>query len=121
MTVLDASALLAFLAGERGAEVVEAALTGGAVVGAANWSEVTQKVLAGGHDWELAKGLLASYSIGIEPVTRIDAELAAANWRSRDGYSLGDRLCLALAARLGREVLTADRSWGTVPPVRQIR
>ncbi len=72
MTVLDTSALLAFLAGERGAEVVEEALTGGAVVGAANWSEVARKVLAGGHDWELAKGLLASYSIGVEPVTRIE-------------------------------------------------
>lgn len=37
------------------------------------------------------------------------------------GLSLGDRLCLALGDRLGGEVLTADRAWGTEDGVRQVR
>jgi ribonuclease VapC len=62
VTVVDASAVLAFVQGEPGADVVEDALTG-AVCGAANWSEVAQKVLAGGRDWDLVRALLASYEL----------------------------------------------------------
>lgn len=43
--VLDASALLAFLTGEPGADIVEAGLVQGASCGAANCSEVAQKIL----------------------------------------------------------------------------
>lgn len=121
MTVLDASALLAFLQGEDGADVVEAALDAGAVAGAANWSEVAQKVLAHGRDWNLARALLLSHGLRLEDVTVDDAERAAARWGSGDGLSLGDRLCLALGERLGDGVLTADRAWGTEDGVRQIR
>ncbi len=46
--VLDASALLAFLAGEPGADVVERALADGPVCSAVNWAEVAQKVRAAG-------------------------------------------------------------------------
>lgn len=72
--VVDASALLAMLAGEAGAEAVEARLEDGAVCGAANWSEVAQKVRAAGRDWELARALLLSYELDVEPVTMADAE-----------------------------------------------
>jgi PIN domain nuclease of toxin-antitoxin system len=121
VTVLDASALLAFLQGEDGADVVEAALETGAVAGAANWSEVAQKVLAHGRDWNLARALLLSHGLQVEDVTADDAERAAARWGSGAGLSLGDRLCLALGERLGGDVLTADRAWGTKDGVRQIR
>lgn len=121
MTVLDASAILAFLQGEDGAEVVEEALEAGALAGAANWSEVAQKVLAHGRDWSLARALLLSHGLQVEPVTVDDAEWAAGRWRSGEGLSLGDRLCLAVGDRLGHEVLTADRSWGAEGSVRQIR
>ena len=47
MIVLDASAVLAFLAGEQGSEIVERQLAGG-VIGAANWSEVLQKIRSRG-------------------------------------------------------------------------
>ncbi len=40
MWVLDASAVLAFLHGERGADVVSDALADVSVVSAANWAEV---------------------------------------------------------------------------------
>ena len=46
--VLDASAILAFLQIEDGAEEVAAALEAGSICGAANWSEVAQKVLRSG-------------------------------------------------------------------------
>src|SRR3546814_13285814 len=100
--VLDASALLAFVQGEDGSEAVEAELESDARCGAANWSEVAQKVRAADRDWDLVRALLMSYSLTIEPVVAVDAEWAARRWRAGEGMSLADRLCLALAARLGK-------------------
>jgi len=119
--VLDASALLAFLLGEPGSDQVEEALEHTSVCGAANWSEVAQKVSSQGGDWELASTLLRSYGLEIEPVTQDDAELAAARWQRGETFSLGDRLCLALGDRLDADVVTADKAWGTAGRVRQIR
>ncbi len=110
MTVLDASALLAFLKGEAGAAVVEARLADG-ICGAANWSEVAQKVRQAGADWMLARELLFSYGLRVEPVTEADGEAAAALWSTGSGLSLGDRLCLALGARTGKEIMTTDTAW----------
>jgi PIN domain nuclease of toxin-antitoxin system len=121
VTVFDASALLAWLQGEAGADVVEEHLEGGGHCGAANWSEVAQKVLAAGRDWDLVRSLLTSYPLEVEPVTGADGEWAARQWRSGEGLSLADRLCLALAQRLDTEVLTADTSWGTQGRIRQVR
>ncbi len=111
MTVFDASALLTFLQDERGADLVVERLNTGGHVSAANWSEVAQKVTAAGGDWPLARTLLSSYPVTVEPVTADDAEVAATLWRRGEGLSLGDRLCLALGERLGAEVLTADTAW----------
>jgi ribonuclease VapC len=119
--VLDASALLAFVQGEVGAAVVETALESGSHCGAANWSEVAQKVLAAGHDWDLVRALLVSYDIRIEPVLADDAEWAARRWRRGEGLSLADRLCLALAERVESDALTADTTWGSAGRVTQIR
>lgn len=121
MTVIDASALLAFLQHEAGADVVERALERGGTCGAANWSEVAQKVRQNGRDWGLAAGLLHSYGLVIEPVTIDDAEAAAVRWTAGDGLSLADRLCLSLADRLDRPVLTADTAWGNSKRITQIR
>jgi PIN domain nuclease of toxin-antitoxin system len=122
VTVLDASALLAFVAGERGAAKVEAALeSGDARCSAANWAEVAQKIRASGRDWSLVRALLLSYGLAVEPVTFDDAEWSAARWRRGEGLSLGDRLCLALGERLDARVLTADRSRGSAGRITQIR
>lgn len=83
MNVFDASALLAFLQGEDGAAAVEAGLSADGACGTANWSEVAQKIRAHGRDWDLARALLASYDLRLEPVSVADAELAAATWTSR--------------------------------------
>lgn len=121
MTVLDASAILAFLHVEPGEEKVEAALATGAVCGAANWSEVAQKVIARGASMEATRRLLSGYGLSIEPVTSTDAEVAARMWVDKPSLSLADRLCLALAERLGVPVLTADTAWGTAGGIHQIR
>ncbi|MCB0974844.1 MAG: PIN domain-containing protein [Actinobacteria bacterium] len=119
--VIDASALLAYVTGEDGAAVVETALAHTAHCSAANWSEVSQKILTSGRDWQLVKALLLSTDLRIEPVQMIDAEWAARRWRRGDGLSLADRLCLALADRLALPVLTADSAWGSTEMIRQIR
>ena len=98
-SVLDASAVLAFLLGESGADAVEKA----------------------GRDWDLARALLESYAVRVEPVVADDAEWAAGRWRRGEGLSLADRLCLALGERLDADVLTADKSWGHSGRIVQIR
>jgi ribonuclease VapC len=121
VTVFDASALLAFLQGEEGSVPVEEALQAGGHCATVNWSEVAQKVRAHGRDWELARALLESYDLSLEPVTAEDAEHAAAFWRPGRGLSLADRLCLALGDRLQAQVLTADKAWGAGGRIQQIR
>jgi ribonuclease VapC len=51
--VLDASALLAYLNEEPGAEAVEEALARAACIGAANWAEVLSKAAENGVDPEV--------------------------------------------------------------------
>lgn len=121
MSVLDASALLAFLQGEAGSDTVASSLEEGAHCSAANWSEVAQKILARGRSWDLSRALLLAYGLQVEPVTQDDAELAAELWRAGSGMSLADRLCQALGRRLKTTVLTADGHWGTEAPIIQIR
>lgn len=121
MNLFDSSALLCFLLGESGAEVVEEKLDSRALCSAANWSEVAQKVLARGQDWNLARALLLSYGMAVEPVLAIDAELAARRWRPGSGLSLADRICLATADRVGAVTWTADTAWGSTDRVRQVR
>lgn len=120
-SVLDASAILAFLLGEDGADAVEGAVADDPRCGAANWSEVARRVLGEGRDWDQARALLESYGVRVEPVTSDDAEWAARRWRRGESLSLADRLCLALGERLDARVLTADKAWGRSGRIVQIR
>jgi len=119
--VLDASAILAFLKGEDGADVVEEHLADDPRCGAANWAEVAQKIRGAGRDWSVSRALLASYGMVVEDVTESDGEWAAARWRQGEGLSLADRLCLSLAHRLHAPALTADAAWGQQELIHQIR
>jgi ribonuclease VapC len=89
--------------------------------GAANWSELAQKIRAHGRNWDLSRSLLAVYGLEVEPVSASDAEWAARRWVRDEGLSLADRLCLALGDRLDADVLTADHRWGSSGRIRQIR
>jgi len=113
-TVLDASAILAFLQGEPGQEIVKQALqTDRCVVSAANQAEVIAKALDRGLDVPTIQTILAELNYTVVDVTAHDgtaAGLLRAQTRAM-GLSLGDRLCLVTAQRLKAKILTADRPW----------
>lgn len=91
MTVFDASALLAYLGNEAGSDVVEAALETGGRCSTANWSEVGQKVLAAGGDWDLSRALLCpteSHWSPSRPTTQ--SGLPVAGGPARDSRSATD-------------------------------
>lgn len=109
-TVLDASALLAYLHNEPGGDSVTLAA---AIISSVNWSEVVQKAIAGGVKTQGMRQDLESLGLVIADFSADEAELAAELWeRTRGaGLSLGDRACLALGISKKLRVLTADRSW----------
>jgi ribonuclease VapC len=116
--VVDASALLAYLHSEEGAEVVAEAVAETAAISSANWAETLSKLGDAGHvpsdvGTELEEQGLIPGLIEVEPLTADDS-LAIAELRLRTGdrsLSLGDCACLALGQRLELPVLTADRRW----------
>ena len=116
--VLDASALLAHLRDEPGADVVGEAIAGGAVISTVNLAEVFSRVADRGGDpaklaAELTQSGLLDGAITVEPFTAADAiDVGRLRPLTRDaGLSLGDRACLALARRLDAPALTADTDW----------
>lgn len=116
--VLDASAMLAYLYNEVGAERVTEVLNSRAYIGAVNWAEVLSKVADKGHSTdELVQVLRSQGFIGnalvVLSTTEEEAEFIAKlrPKTKQRGLSLGDRACLALGLRLGLPVLTADYAW----------
>jgi ribonuclease VapC len=130
-STLDASALLALLQNERGAEAVEDAIADGATISTVNLAEALSTMARKGADPATALATMTERGviggpITVEPFTLADA-VEAARLRpltAKAGLSLGDRSCLALAQRLGTPVLTADQPWRDVDlpvEVRSIR
>jgi ribonuclease VapC len=110
--VLDASAALAYLQREPGAdEVLE--LLDAAAISAVSWSETLQKTVALGIDPAVVIARMLPMGLDVVPFGAGDAERAAKLWPATRafGLSLADRACLALAQRLGVPAVTADRVW----------
>lgn len=114
--VLDASALLALIRREPGADRVTEVLTKRPVMASMNMGEVAQRLVLGGLPADEIASLLVAYPLTLVDV---DAGLAlaagfAAPATRAFGLSFGDRLCLMLAKRLDWPALTADRDWTKV-------
>ncbi len=129
--VLDASALLAYLRDEPGADAVADAIAGGASISTVNLGEVFSHVADRGADAadvarEMTDRGLLDGAIAVEQFTSADAvEVGRLRPLTREhGLSLGDRACLALARRLALPAVTADTAWSKLDlelDLRQIR
>jgi ribonuclease VapC len=110
--VLDSSALLAYVLAEPGADAVKGYL-GRAAISAVNLSEVVARLVNAGATEELVRRQFKSLRLSIVDFDEYTA-YSAAMLRERTmeyGLSLGDRACIATAARLGLPAVTADRQW----------
>ncbi len=110
--VLDASALLAMLHREPGADVVAQAMPN-ATISAVNFYEVLSRLSDLGVPQNSAQQTLTELSLRVAPFDQNQAYLAASlrPLTKSAGLSLGDRACLALAMHLEVPVMTADRAW----------
>jgi len=90
--VLDASALLAVLSQEAGADQV-VPLLDGAAMSAVNWSETVQKAAARGVATQRLRSEVEAFGVTIVPFDSAQAEGAATLWprTASAGLSLGDR------------------------------
>lgn len=113
--VMDASAVLALVRDEAGADKVGPHV-GRAAISAVNLQEVVKELLLSGLNAATIRELLDELRLDIRSHD-VDAAYAAAGLHAQTrefGLGLGDRSCLALAMQLGVPALTADREWKKV-------
>jgi len=110
--VLDASAVLAYLAEETGFKEIEK-LLGEAGVSAVNIAEVASKLAERGTSVERVRQTIEALGVEVIPCDETLAYLIGELRASTKGagLSLGDRACLATAIQRGVRAITADRSW----------
>ncbi len=111
-TVLDASAVLALLKDEPGANEIETALNG-AAISTVNLVEVRAKLLSGGMTEAAVTEALDNLNM---QVVAFDEDQALFAGQIREparllGLSLADCACISLAHASGCPVLTCDRGW----------
>ncbi len=111
---MDASALIAMVRGERGADVVEEYLESAqCVISSVNLAEVGSKLIDLGLPQSELPRALKQFNVDI---VDFGFELSLQTSQLRDGtkahgLSLGDRACLALALQFGAPAVTADSAW----------
>jgi PIN domain nuclease of toxin-antitoxin system len=111
--VLDASAILAVIFKERGAEKLTDEILDGAVASTVNLAEVQAKLVKKGYDPEVAWMDALLLESSPEPFTADHAKIAGSLIPKTEKYglSLGDRSCLALAIALKAPVYTTEQLW----------
>jgi ribonuclease VapC len=111
--VFDASAILAVIGGELGAEKLTPDLLARAAGSAVNLAEVQTKLVSrgwtSGQAWEDATSPVREVLPFDEEQARIAGDLVAHTRHL--GLSLGDRACLALGIALKAPVYTAEKAW----------
>ena len=119
MILLDASAALALLKGERGQDRVREAVLAGSAITTVNLAEVVGRYVMEGAPEGSIDRLRAQLPIRFITLDEEAAILAGRLGRDtrQFGLSLGDRCCLATAKLRGYPVLTADRIWQEVGPL----
>ncbi len=110
--VLDASALLAILNEETGADKV-APFIPGASINTVNFSEVIAKLAENGMPENAIREALNVLGLKILPFDeKLSYETGLLRPTTKDkGLSLGDRACLASGLEMNFPVITADRNW----------
>jgi ribonuclease VapC len=112
--IMDASALLALVRGERGAEQVEDYLESAqCVISSVNLAEVGSKLIDLGLPKSELSRALKQFNVDI---VDFGFELSLQTSQLREstkaqGLSLGDRACLALALQFDAPAVTADSAW----------
>jgi ribonuclease VapC len=110
--VVDTSAVIAVLYGERGSETLERTMPG-ALISSLNYSEAIAVLMRRGLTVEVACTLvddLLITVIGFDAALAQDTASLEGPTRAQ-GLSLADRACLALARRDKLPAITADRAW----------
>jgi len=110
--VLDASAVLAVIQEEPGAERIEAHLDTGCI-SAVNLAEIVGKLQDRGLGDNEIDELIALLDLDTRILDKDGAVFMGKLRQSTKvaGLSLGDRACLALAHSLGATAITMDRAW----------
>lgn len=113
--VLDASALIALLRAEPGAEIVRGALPD-SLLNAVNYSEILKKTIERGGTGDAAAAFVLGLSVTVIPFDAELASIAASLYpqTKEHGLSLADRACLALGIQRNCKVLTTERRMGLI-------
>ncbi|MGA3031689.1 MAG: type II toxin-antitoxin system VapC family toxin [Terracidiphilus sp.] len=111
--VFDASAILALLQNEQGAEKLTDEIIENAVASTVNLAEVQSKLVKKGDNADQAWQDVLSSVTAEEPFTSDQARIAGSMIATTEklGLSLGDRSCLALAIALRAPVYTTEQTW----------
>jgi len=110
--LFDASALLAMIQEENGAEILEEVVSI-AAMSSVNLSEVVSVLARSGMPKDAISKTISSSITEIIPFAEAEAELAGhlINDTKKLGLSLGDRACIATALLYGLELYTTDQAW----------
>jgi PIN domain nuclease of toxin-antitoxin system len=117
--LLDASAVLALIAGEPGADRVRPLMAWSAISGI-NLAEVVKKLREKGVPRDEVEAVVSDLQIPVESgpsdvQQAIQVGEIAANGRAF-GLSMGDAVCLATAGWSGLIAVTAERRWTEAMP-----
>lgn len=110
--VFDASAVIALLRDEPGADVI-ADYAGNALISTVNLQEVIKALLVRGFTIDVARQMIEALHLEIRSHETEDAYAAAGLFDATKahGRGLGDRTCMALAITEQLPAITTDQVW----------